>query len=117
VKNVEKLDTLVEEWTINHTSEEVMKLMQDTGIAAGVVQCGQDLNNDPQLRHQGFFQKLDHPGLGGFSYSGMPARLSKTPYEVKRAPFLGEHTEYICTKVLGFSDEEFVQLVVDRVLE
>ena len=117
VKNAEKLDALVEEWTINYTPEEVMKLMQDAGIAAGVVQCGQNLDNDPQLKHQSFFHKLDHPGLGDFSYSGMPAQLSKTPYEVKRAPFLGEHTEYICTQVLGFSDEEFVQLVADGVLE
>ena len=117
VRNAEKLDALVEEWTINHTPEEVMKLMQDAGIAAAVVQCGQDLDTDPQLKHQHYFHKLDHPGLGGFSYTGIPAQLSKTPYEVERAPFLGEHTEYICTKVLGFSDEEFVQLMVDKVLE
>ena len=117
VKNTEKLDALVEEWTINHTPEEVVELMQEAGIAAGVVQCGQDLDDDPQLKHQDFFRKLDHPGLGDFSYAGMPAQLSKTPCEVKRAPFLGEHTEYICTEVLGFSDEEFVQLVADGVLE
>jgi crotonobetainyl-CoA:carnitine CoA-transferase CaiB-like acyl-CoA transferase len=47
----------------------------------------------------------------------MPARLSKTPYEIKRAPFMGEQTEYICTQLLDFSDEEFVQLVADGVLE
>jgi len=117
VKNAEKLDTLVEDWTVSRTPEEVMRLMQDAGIAAGVVQCGQDLDNDPQLKHQNFFHKLDHPGLGDFSYTGMPAQLSETPYEVNRAPFLGEHTEYICTQVLGFSDEEFVQLVADGVLE
>ena len=117
VKNAEKLDVLVGEWTINYTPEEVMKLLQDAGIPAGVVQCGQDLHNDPQLKQQHFFHKLDHPGLGDFSYSGMPARLSKTPYEVKRAPFLGEQTEYICTQILDFSDEEFVQLVADGVLE
>jgi benzylsuccinate CoA-transferase BbsF subunit len=117
VKNTEKLDTLVEEWTVTYTPEEVMELLQNAGIAVGVVQCGQDLDNDPQLKHQNFFQKLDHPGLGDFSYSGMPAQLSKTPYEIKRAPFLGEHTEYICTQLLGFSDEDFVQLVADGVLE
>jgi len=117
VKNAEKLDTLVEGWTINHTPAEVMKLMQEAGIAAGVVQGGQDLDTDPQLKHRHFYSKLDHPGIGSFTYSGMPAQLSKTPYEIKRAPFLGEHTEYICTKILGFSDEEFVQLMTEGVLE
>jgi crotonobetainyl-CoA:carnitine CoA-transferase CaiB-like acyl-CoA transferase len=108
---------LVGEWTIDYTAEDVMKLLQDAGIPAGVVQCGQDLHNDPQLKEQHYFHKLDHPGLGDFSYCGMPAQLSKTPYEVERAPFLGEQTEYICTQLLGFSDEEFVQLVAEGVLE
>jgi benzylsuccinate CoA-transferase BbsF subunit len=117
VKNAEKLDVLVGEWTIDYTAEDLMKLLQDAGIPAGVVQCGQDLHNDPQLKEQHYFHKLDHPGLGDFSYCGMPAQLSKTPYEVERAPFLGEQTEYICTQLLGFSDEEFVQLVAEGVLE
>jgi benzylsuccinate CoA-transferase BbsF subunit len=117
LKNVTKLDKLVEKWTANHAPEEVMKLMQAAGIAAGVVQGGGDLDRDPQLRAQHFFKKLDNPGLGELSYLGMPAQLSKTPYEVTRAPFMGEHTEYICTEVLGMSDEEFVDLMADRVLE
>jgi crotonobetainyl-CoA:carnitine CoA-transferase CaiB-like acyl-CoA transferase len=117
IKNSEKLDILVGEWSINYTPEEVMKILQDASIPAGVVQGGQDLHNDPQLEQQHFFHKLDHPGLGDFTYSGMPARLSKTPYEVKRAPFLGEQTEYICTQLLDFTDEEFVELVADGVLE
>jgi crotonobetainyl-CoA:carnitine CoA-transferase CaiB-like acyl-CoA transferase len=117
MKNTEKLDALVNKWTINHTPEEVMKLMQDAGVSAGVVQCGQDLDGDPQLKHYNFFHKLDHPGLGEFSYTGVPAHLSKTPYRIQRAPFLGEHTEYVCTNILGFSDEEFVDLIAAKVLE
>jgi len=117
LRNVDKLDKLIEDWTRNHTAEEVMKLMQEAGIAAGVAQGGGDLDRDPQLQHYGFFHKLDNPGLGEMSYFGMPAQLSKTPYEVTRAPFMGEHTEYICTQVLGMSDEDFVNLMADLVLE
>lgn len=29
----------------------------------------------------------------------------------------GEHTEYVCTKILGMSDEEFVELLKAGVLE
>jgi crotonobetainyl-CoA:carnitine CoA-transferase CaiB-like acyl-CoA transferase len=47
----------------------------------------------------------------------MPAKLSKTPYEIKRAPMLGEHNEYVFTQILGMSDEEFVQLMSDGVFE
>jgi len=117
IKNNDKLDRLIEEWTVNHTAEEVMKLMQEAGIAAGVAQGGADLDNDPQLKHQHFYWKLENPGMKDMSYLGIPAQLSKTPYEVTRAPHMGEHTEYICTKVLGMTDEEFVGLMADRVLE
>jgi len=117
LENVGKLDRLVEEWTINHFAEEVMSLMQGAGIAAGVVQGGQGLDNDPQLKHRHTFWKLDHPGIGSFSYTGMPARLSKTPYEIRRAPFLGEHNENVLVQILGMSREEFAQLTADGVLE
>jgi len=118
LENQDKLDRLVEEWTVSHSAEEVMSLMQTAGVAAGVVQNGQDLDNDPQLKHRHFYWKLDHPNdIGSFSYSGMPARLSKTPYEIKRAPMLGEHNEHVFTQILGMSDEEFVHLMSDGVFE
>ena len=117
LENVDKLDNLVEEWTMEHSPEEVVILMQGAGIAAGIVQSGQDLDNDPQLKHRHFYWELDHPEIGKFTYSGMPARLSKTPYEIRRAPMLGEHNEYVCAELLGMSGEEFAQLMSDGVFE
>ena len=36
--------------------------------------------------------------------------LSKTPSEMKMgAPCLGEHNEYVCTRILGMTDEDFVE--------
>lgn len=118
LENEDKLDRLVEEWTINHSPEEVMSLMQSAGVAAGVVQNDQDLDNDPQLKHRHYYWKLDHPNnIGSFSYSGMPAKLSQTPYEVRRAPMLGEHNEEFFTQILGISGEEFVRLTAEGVFE
>jgi len=117
LNNLDKLDRLVEEWTMNHSPEEVVSLMQGAGVAAGAVQSGQDLDSDPQLKHRHFYWEFDHPEIGNFTYSGMPAKLSKTPYEMRRAPMLGEHNEYVYTQLLGMSDEEFVQLMADGVFE
>jgi benzylsuccinate CoA-transferase BbsF subunit len=117
LKNVDKLDRLVEEWTMGHSPEEVMSLLQGAGVAAGVVQNGRDLDSDPQLKQRHFYWKLDHPEVKSFTYGGMPARLEKTPYEMKRAPMLGEHNEYVCTQFLGMSDEEFVGLLAEGVFE
>jgi len=117
LKNVDKLDSLVEGWTVEHSPEEVVSLMQGAGVAAGIVQSGRDLDNDPQLKHRHFYWELDHPEIGNFTYSGMPARLSKTPYKIARAPMLAEHNEYVYTELLGISDEEFTQLMSDGVFE
>jgi benzylsuccinate CoA-transferase BbsF subunit len=49
LENAEILDALIEGWTKDRTAEEVMDLMQDAGISAGVVQNGEQLDRDPQL--------------------------------------------------------------------
>lgn len=117
LKNADKLDKQIEEWTISHSAEEVMSLMQGAGVPAGVVQNGEDLDNDPQLKSRNYYWELDHPALGKFAYSGMPVRLSRTPHEMKRSPCFGEHNEYVYTKLLGMSDEEFVELLREGVFE
>ena len=116
LKNREKLDFLIEEWTNKHTAEEVMSLLQNAGVAAGVVQNGKDLLNDPQLKSQNYYQQLDHPGLGKFIFSGMPVNLTKTPWETKRSPCFGEHNEYVYTRLLRIPDKEFLELLNQGVL-
>jgi len=117
-ENEEELDTRVEEWTINYSAEEVMTLMQATGVAAGVLETAEDLmDNDPQLKHRHFFWDIDHPEVGKYRAPGVPFVLSKVPYEVRSAPLLGEHNEYVLEQVLGLSDDEISELVIEGVIE
>jgi len=112
MQNVDELDKLVETWTIDRSSEEVMLQMQEAGVSASVVANSEDLHHDPQLKHRGHFWVLDHPEIGPHSYDSPSFRLSKTPIQLRMpTPCLGEHTEYVCTKILGMSDEEFVELL------
>ena len=117
LKNVEKLDKRIEEWTLNHTPEEVVSLMQSGGVAAGLVQNGRDLLDDPQLKSRGYYREFDHPAMGKFAYSGLPVKMSKTPYETRRSPCMGEDNEYVYTKLLGMKDEEFIRLLGEGVFE
>ena len=110
-QNEAELNGLIEEWTINFTAEEVMSQMQANGIPAGVVQNAADLRCDPQLEGRGYFWELEHPVLGLFPHVAQPAELSDTPAEpVMPAPCLGQHTEHVCTQVLGMTDDEFLEL-------
>lgn len=117
-ENEEELDRLVEEWTINHSAEEVMSMMQTAGVAAGVLQTNVDLlEHDPQLKHLHFYWELDHPEIGKHHVAAPPFVLSKSPCEVRRAPLLGEDNEYALKEILGLSDEEIVELVIEEVLK
>jgi crotonobetainyl-CoA:carnitine CoA-transferase CaiB-like acyl-CoA transferase len=117
-ENEEELDRLVEEWTIDKSPEEVMSLLQEAGIPTGVVQDGEDLLvRDPQLKNRGFYVYLDHPEAGRIAHDGLTFSLSATPGEIRRAPLLGEHNEYVYREILGLSEEEVDRLTVENVLE
>jgi crotonobetainyl-CoA:carnitine CoA-transferase CaiB-like acyl-CoA transferase len=56
--------------------------------------------------------------MGEFTHLGTSMVLSKTPAQATQSsPCIGEHNEYVFTKILGKSDEEFVELLAAGALE
>ncbi len=116
--NEGELDRLVEEWTVNHSPEEVMAKMQTAGVAAGVLETVEDMMEyDPQFKHRHYFLELDHPEIGKHRVGSLAFILSKTPCEVRRAPLLGEHNEYVLKQLIGMTDGEFTQLKPEGIIE
>jgi benzylsuccinate CoA-transferase BbsF subunit len=117
-ENEDEMERLVAEWTQKHPADEVMQMMQAAGVPAAVVQNAQDLlEHDPQLKERDFIVPLEHPVLGIFNHPAPPFKLLKTKAHMRTSPCLGEHTEYVCTQLLGMSDGEFVNLLQDGVFE
>ncbi|MFH1650603.1 MAG: CoA transferase [Chloroflexota bacterium] len=103
------LNQMVSEWTVKLSPDEVMRRLQAEDIAAGVVENARDLVEDPQLAHRNYFWKMPHPEMGDFAHMGEAATLSRTPPQPRMpSPGMGEHTEYVCKKILGMSDEEYL---------
>jgi benzylsuccinate CoA-transferase BbsF subunit len=116
--NEAELDKLIENWTMQHSAEEIMSMMQSAGVGAGVVNSARDLlENDPQIKHRNLFQRVQHPEISEYSVPGFSYRFSDIDTQLQRAPLLGEHNEYVCKKILGMSDEEVAQLVINGVIE
>ncbi len=108
-KHVSELDQIVEEWTRGRSPEEVMKKLQEEGIAAGVVKNGADLMEDPQLRHRNYFEHFPTSSFGpmeiprsALQFSGMSDDPLSLPSD------LGQDTEPILKDLLGY-DEETIQ--------
>jgi len=118
IKDRAELEEIVEGWTVNLPQETVMTLLQEAGIAAGTVENGEDVHSDPQFAYRQHFQQLNHDEMGTHSNSRVAFRLSKTPGELTSpAPCLGQDNEHVYTSILGYSSEEFVELLTDGVLE
>lgn len=115
--NAAELDRAVEEWTKNRRAEEVMRLLQEAGVPAGLIEDARDMHEDPQLKHRRHFVELEHSEMGEVAHSRLGFRLSDTPDQPRAAPCLGEHNEYICTQILGMSDDEYLKLLTEGVFE
>ncbi|MBI4642003.1 MAG: CoA transferase, partial [Candidatus Tectomicrobia bacterium] len=118
VKQADELDWLVESWTVNYTPEEVMIMMQEAGVAAGVVRDIEDLMvRDPQMKARRHYVVLDHPETGSSTYDSAPFKLSLTPGKLRSpAPLIGQHNDDVYKQLLGFSEEKIAKLVEERVI-
>ena len=116
--NEDELEKRVSEWTCNFTPQEVMKKMQEKGVAAGVVQTAEELLSDPQLKEREHFVPLKHTEMGEHMYQASPFLLNKTPNAFNRAaPCLGEHNQYVFGELLGFTDDDMADLIADGTIE
>ncbi len=116
--NEDELEANITAWTRERDAADVMALLQSKGVPAGVVHNARDvLDNDAHLRERGYYVYLDHPETGRMAHDGAPFRLSKSQGELTTpAPCLGEHNEYVCKEILGMSDDEIAEALVEQAL-
>ena len=100
----------IEQWTMTKTKFEAMKILNQYDIPCGPILSMQELAEEPSLRKSGTVVEVEHPTRGKYLSVGNPIKLSDSISEVKRSPLLGEHTDEILKKVLGFSDKEVVDI-------
>jgi crotonobetainyl-CoA:carnitine CoA-transferase CaiB-like acyl-CoA transferase len=107
----------VEAWTLSQNDEALMYKLQTAGVGAGMVFDPVDfLEKNEHIKARQFYKELDHPEIGIIHAPRQPCVLSKTPCNIRRAPLMGEHTDYVLKEFLGMTDEQIAELVVEEVL-
>ncbi|MCK6453852.1 MAG: formyl-CoA transferase [Alphaproteobacteria bacterium] len=100
----------IEEWTMTKTKFEVMELCNAVDIPVGPILSMKEIAEEPSLRKTGTVVEVDHPTRGKYLTVGNPIKMSDSISEVTRSPLLGEHTDEVLGKVLGYSDGQIAEI-------
>lgn len=111
------LDALIGSHTARWERWELMRRLQEAGVAAGVVETAADVFDDPVLAGRQYWRTLQHPVMGPVRCASAPHLWNGEPVApVTAAPLLGEHTEEISKDLLGMTAAEYDELVTGGVL-
>ena len=106
-EHAEELDDVIEDWTRQHTSDEVFHILEEADVPVGPIYSVTDIVEDPQYHAREMFLEAKVEGIGPVMMPGLVPKLSETPGEVKwyGGP-LGEHNEDVYGGLLGLPSEE-----------
>jgi len=104
--NRDALNADLSEITKNYSSDELIALLNDAGVPCGPIHNIQQVFEDPQVKHLGIAQPVQHSERGSIDLVGQPFTLSRTPTKLRTAiPERGAQTDTVLEQ-LGLNPEE-----------
>jgi crotonobetainyl-CoA:carnitine CoA-transferase CaiB-like acyl-CoA transferase len=111
VHNHEEAVSLVERWTTEHTSQEIISILESKKIPCGIAYTIKQVNDDENLKQRGMFQRVHHQKYGDIDIPGIPFKFSEASESIRMpAPGLGEHSRLILEQWLGYTSDEVQEL-------
>ncbi|MEP9375514.1 formyl-CoA transferase [Aquabacter sp. CN5-332] len=108
--HLNEIFTRIEAWTMAHDKFEAMEILNKFDIPCGPILSMKEIAEDRSLYATGTLVEVEHPVRGTYVTVGNPIKLSDNHVDVERSPLLGEHTEEILSRVLGFDDARISSL-------
>jgi crotonobetainyl-CoA:carnitine CoA-transferase CaiB-like acyl-CoA transferase len=106
--NRQKLCAILSEKTRAISSVELIEKLNAAGVPCGPVYSIDEAMKDEQMTSLGMNIPVDHPRLGSFEVLGQPLSLEGSggrPTARVAAPDLGEQTDEILSKLLGYEKD------------
>ena len=114
----ELTDAAINAWTQARSPEEATETLQALGVPAHGVQASAQLAMDPQLAHRGHLVEMRHPTQNHSVIEGARIVLSRTPARAPTiAPTMGADSDTVLRVLLGYADEQIVELVASGALQ
>jgi len=113
----DELGALIEGWTRQRTTDEIVKLFADSHLPAAPVLTYERAASDPHLLSRGMVAEVDQLVSGKVKVPGSPFKMSETPGDpTLPAAFLGQHNHDVYCGLLGLSEQEVGQLADEGVI-
>lgn len=115
-ENYDYLKGIIQEWTMQYTKTEAMKILCENKLIAGAVMATTDILKAEDMYENGILNKVQHPYLGEIIIQGSPYHMSDSYVEPVPARDLGEDNEEVYKEVLGYDKEKVAELKEKGVL-
>jgi benzylsuccinate CoA-transferase BbsF subunit len=107
----DELEQTLSEWTRKYTAKQTFRLLQESGIAAGIPSSGEDLFHDIHLRARGHIVETEAEPWGKITHHGLPGIPSLSKADAARAaPWIGANNDEVFGRILGIDRERIEQL-------
>ena len=115
-EHIDELNAILLSWLIEHEQEELFREAQKRRIPFAIPASTKMLLESQHLKERGYFVEVDHPATGKVCYPGAQFKMGDLPYELKRAPLLGEHNEKVYCNRLGYTKDDLIKLTEQGVI-
>jgi len=110
VKQNDKLDAAIAQWTARHGLEDVLRTLEAAEVPCGRVYTAADIAEDPHYKAREMIQRHVLPDGEPIELPGIVPKLSETPGQTRWVgPQLGAHTQEVLASV-GIDTKAFEQL-------
>lgn len=105
-KNRDAVNAALEKHTVKYNSEELITMLNDSGVPCGPINTIDKVFDDPQVKHLNLRHPVESKTLGKMDVLAQAVNFSRfVPKTGMATPERGEHTDDVL-KEYGFSDEE-----------
>ena len=116
-RNQLQLDQLISAWTAARSTREVLELMDQHGVPAGLIYRVPDMLSDAQFAAREAIVSVQHPTMGALKMQNVAPKLSGTPGGIRSAaPALGQHNDEVYRDLLALEPQHYAQLKEDGVI-
>jgi formyl-CoA transferase len=116
-RNQDRLDELIGGWTATLATPEVLNLMDQHGVPAGLIYRAPDMLKDPQFAAREAIVSIRHPEYGDLKMQNVVPKLSETPGSIRSVgPSLGQHNDEIYGSLLHMSPQRIQTLKANDII-